>query len=425
MESGMLIADSIILSLILLFVSIFIMAFFTSSETAFISLQKFRLRHLVSTEKNTRAKRVAKIMKRTERFLTTVLVGTNFAHVAAASLGTAIAISLIGGKSAVLIATAAVTILLLIFAEIGPKTLAARHGERMALMYGHPIEVLIKVFYPIIVVFEQFGNQVARLAGGKHPTQTLINEDEIRAAIMTGVEEGMVEKTEAKMLSRVFEFGDRRVVEVMTPRPEIAWVESGITLADFLLTYSQTPHSRIPVYEDTIENVVGILWMKDVLMAQAKGEISAESSISKLARPASFVPESKLVKELFTEMQEAGRQIALVVDEFGGITGLVTMEQLLEEIVGDMGDELRGTERTFQTIDERAFEIDGSMRIDEANEELGLKLPKGDYETVAGLILNLLGHIPREGEGLKHGELTLVIKEMKGVKVGKILVRSD
>jgi putative hemolysin len=243
--------------------------------------------------------------------------------------------------------------------------------------------------------------------------------------VSVGAEEGTLVESEAEMLEKVFRFGDHRVVEVMTPRPSIRWVEKGTKLSDFLSIYAEHPHSRFPVYEGTIDTVVGILWIKDVLMAQAKGTIDQDGIIDKLARPAHFVPESKLIAELFAELQQSRVQAAMVVDEFGGTAGLVTQEQLLEEIVGEFSDELGKVRKTYETIDENSFQIDGGMRLDDANEKLALGLPEGEYETVAGFVLSLLGRIPREGEQLKYEDLKMVVTEMKGVKIGKILITRE
>jgi putative hemolysin len=231
-----------------------------------------------------------------------------------------------------------------------------------------------------------------------------------------------VEEVEAEMAERVFRFGDREVREVMTPRPDIIWLEKETKLDEFLTIYAQTPHSRFPVYDETVDNIAGILWIKDVLLAQAKGSMDKESSVTELARPTHFVPESKPIGELFAEMQATGNQTAIIVDEYGGTAGLVTLEQLAEEIVGSLGDELTRVRKKFEAIDINTFQIDGGMRLEQANEELDLGLPEGDYETVAGFVLSLLGHIPKEGEQLKYRDLTLTITEMKGVKIEKLLV---
>ena len=254
---------------------------------------------------------------------------------------------------------------------------------------------------------------------------SLVSEEEIRSMISVGREEGTVEEAEAEMLHKVFDFGDRCVREVVTPRPEVAWVEEGIRLADFLAIYAESPHTRFPVYRDNIDNVVGILSIKDVLMAQAKGSVDKESVIDELVRPVRFVPETKRIAQLFAEMQSQGYHMVVAVDEFGVTSGIVTLEQLVGEIVGRLGDELVGEAKDFEFIDEQTVQVDGSMRVEDANEELNLGLPPGDYDTVAGFVLSLLGYIPKEGEQLRYNGLKLVIIEMRGLKIEKILVTKE
>jgi putative hemolysin len=407
--------------LALLFLCLLLSGFFSSCEVAFVSLQKLRVRHLAETEGGA-AKQVAALAEQPERLLTTILLGNNLVNTAAAALATVVAASALAQGEAVIVATAGVTILLLMFGEVFPKTMATRYGERMAMMYAPPMKVLIWVLSPIASVFVWVADKLARLAGAAPRSQALVSEAEIRTAVSVGASEGTLVESEAEMLERVFRFGDHRVVEVMTPRPDMHWVEKGTKLPEFLKVYAEHPHSRFPVYEETIDTVVGILWIKDVLMAQAKGLIDQSGTIDKLVRPAYFVPESKLIAELFAELQESRGQAAIVVDEFGGTAGLVTMERLLEEIVGEFGDELVKVRKPYETIGENSFQIEGGMRIDDVNEKLGLSLPGGEYETVAGFVLNLLGRIPREGEQLRYDDLKLVITEMKGVKIGKILI---
>lgn len=240
-----------------------------------------------------------------------------------------------------------------------------------------------------------------------------------------GEEEGTVTPTEGEMLDKVFHFKHRYVKDVMTPRPDMVWVEAGSRFSEFLATFQTTPHSRFPVYRDSVDNVVGILGIKDVLMAQASGSQYPEATIDSFVRPAYFVPETKPIGQLFADMQAEGIQVAIIVDEFGGTAGMVTIEQLLEEIVGQIGDELTKGGREVQTIDEKTVEIDGNMRIDEANKELNLHLPPGDYETVAGFLLHLLGHIPTKGEQVRYDNLRLMVTEMEGVKIERILVAHE
>jgi putative hemolysin len=239
--------------------------------------------------------------------------------------------------------------------------------------------------------------------------------------ISVGHKEGTVEESEAKMLDKVFDFGDRPVREVMVPRPEVTAIELGSTIADFFTLYAEFPRSRFPVYKENMDNVVGILAIKDVLMARAKGTIENESLIDDLIRPAQFTPETKLINELFAEMRDANYRMAVVVDEFGGTAGIVMLSGLVEEVVGPVGDELAAVEKEYQVINEYTFQIDGSMRIDEANEEMALELPEGDdYETVAGFVLDLLGHIPEVNAQLRYKDLKLIVTEMRGPKIEKI-----
>ena len=416
---------SITISIALLFLCLLFSAFFSSSETAFTSLQKLRLKHLASKGES-RAERVTRIMQRPAKVLTTILLGNNLFNTAAASLGTMITIKALDTTAqdgwAVVIATVSVTMLLLVFGEIAPKILATRHGERMAFAYAIPIEIISWILYPFAIVFNFIGGGIARLIGGKPKDMALVSEGEIRTIINVGQEEGIVEKAEAYMMSKVFEFGDSHVREAMVPRPDIVWIEKGTTLAGFLDLYAEHPHSNFPVFDDSIDNVSGILSTKDVFLAHAKGELTPESEIATLIKQGHFVPESKHIGELFGEMQAQGKEIAIVVDEFGGTDGLVTMKQLAEEVVGHFGDELARRHKTYETIGEHTFLLDAGMRLDQANEELGLSLPEGNYETVAGFVLSLLGHIPDEGEQTEYGELKLTVTKMKGTKIDKVLI---
>jgi putative hemolysin len=413
------------LYLVLLIVCLFLSAFFSSSETAFISLQRIRVQHLVDT-KVRGAKRVAKMMEHPERFLSTVLLGNNLVNTAAAALATILAIRLWGEEWGVLIATIIVTIVLLIFCETTPKTIATRHAERLSLTFIGPIEAISWLFTPFVVALSWIASGFAKMFGGKTVPRSLATEEEIRTMISVGHKEGTVEEEEAEMLHKVFEFGNSPVSEVMVPRTEVIWVEKGTKLADFLKLYTQSPLSRFPVYEDNRDNVVGILSVKDIVMAQAKGQINEKSTINELIRPAYFAPENKRISELFAEMRDKNYRMTVVVDEFGGTAGIVSLSRLMEEIVGPVGDELAAIERDYEPIDEHTFSIDGGMRIEEANEEMGLELPTSeDYETVAGFILNLLGHIPKDGERLMYKQLKIAITEMRGKKIEKIRLTKE
>jgi putative hemolysin len=406
------------LYLVSLLICLLLSAFFSSSETAFVALQQIKVEHMVST-RVTGAERVARMVKRPEKLLSTILLGNNFVNTAAAALATVLAVKY-WPEQGVLIATISVTIILLIFCETTPKTIASRHAERLSLIFARPIAALSWLFTPFVVMLSWAASGLSKMVGGKPVPRSLVSDEEIRTMISVGHREGTVEKTEAEMLHRVFDFGDRPVRVAMVPRPEVVWVEKGTTIADFLTLYAESPLSRFPVYQDNMDNVTGILSVKDVLMAQAKGTITNESPIDDLIRPAYFAPETKRISELFAEMRDKNYRMTVVVDEYGGIAGIVSLSRLLEEIVGPLGDELAAAEKEYEAIDEYTFQIDGGMNIEEANEQMSLDLPPGDYETVAGFVLDLLGRIPREGEQIKYKDMKLVITEMQGVKIANI-----
>lgn len=413
------------LFVILFFLSLGCAAFFCSAETAFIGMQKLRLQHLIQSG-HPAAKRVAKIVEQPEKFLATVLLGINFFETAVATLGTIIAVSLIRNENwAVAIATIVITIVTLVFAELIPKSLAVRYGERIALRYVRPLEIISTILYPLVYILNHIGISFTKLVGEGEIPKPTISEEEFRTAISIGEAEGVVEGNEAEMLHKVFEFTDRPVSKIMVPRTEIAWVEQGTKLSDFLKLYTQGRYSRFPVYKDNTDNVVGMLHAKDVLLKLTDESDSRDNVIDDLMRPAYFVPEGKRLGELLAEMRDGGHHAAVVVDEFGGMAGMVTLGQLTEEIVGDIHDELTDKEKDFIVTGDSTFQLDGGFRIEEANEELGLNLPGGDYETVAGFILNQLGRIPKQGEHFKYQNLKFVITEIRGMKIAKVIVTRE
>ncbi len=408
---------------ILFLVSLVLAAFLRSAETAFISMQKLRLEHLVRTGRPG-ARAAARIFEKPEKLLATVLLSVNFFETAMATLGTVMAISLWNENLGTAIATIVITVITVVLVELIPKVWAARHSERLALLYARPVEIISLVLYPFVWVLNHIGLGVQRLTGEVEAKPTL-SEAEFHTAIEVGQEEGVVEEKAAEMLHNVFEFGNRPVREVMVPRPEVIAIEKGSLLSGFLEQYSRFPLSRIPVYEGSMDKVVGILSVKDVLMAIARGTVKPGETIDSLMREPYFVPETKPISDLFIEMRDNNYHMAIVVDEFGGTAGAASLTRLIEEIVGPVGDEISGSPKDFEIIDEHTFQIDGGMRVEAANEEMSLGLPEGDYETVAGFILNLLGRFPKQGEQLKYHNLKIVITRMRGLKIEEVLVSRE
>ena len=291
------------LYLVFLLICLLLSAFFFSSETAFTSLQRIRIEHLVNT-KVAGARRVAKMIERPEKLLSTILLGNNFVNIAAIALATFLAIRMWGEQWGILIATIGLTIILLIFCETTPKTIATQHAERLSLIFAQPIQVISWLFTPFVVVLSWIASGFTKIVGGTPVPKSLVSEEEIRT--MVGHKEETVEEDEAEMLHKVFDFGNRPVREAMVPRPEVICIEQGSKLADFLSLYAESPLSRFPVFQENMDNVVGILSVKDVLMAQAKGTIDNQSVIDDLIRPAYFTPETKRISEPGDRFQPLG-----------------------------------------------------------------------------------------------------------------------
>ena len=408
--------------LALLCLCLVLSGFFSGSETALIALSRARLTHLVSIGQPG-ASRVARLIQRPEKFLATVLLSNNLVNTAVAVLGTSLVVTSMGNTSeAVLLSTLGVTLVLLIFGETIPKTISWRRSETVAFAVSRPLTFVEFILTPGTRLLQALSSLCNRLLGitGAPPE---IGEEEIRTLISVGAESGVVAQNEAELLEKVFRFGDRQMREIMTPRPEIIWLERGITLENFLALYAQHSHTRFPVYEGSTENVVGILSSKDVLQALGPGKLLPQDSLAGLIRPAYFVPETKAVGDTFSEMQKTGHGLVLTVDEFGGIAGLATSKQLLEIIVGQVGDEGAAPEEAYTPLDEHTFRLDASVGIAEINDELDLGLPEGDYQTVAGFVLDNLGRIPDTGDVVEYDSLRLTVMAMSGVRIDSVEVR--
>ncbi len=327
---------------------------------------------------------------------------------------------------AVPVAFAIITALHIVLGELAPKSMALFRAERVALITVAPTEVFRMVFWPAIWLLNGLANGILRpfglsaVEGGAHSVHTA---EEINLLVTQSARAGVLEESEAELLSGVFSFGDRRVNEVMIPRTEVVWLAKGMPVKEFYAVYLQHSHSRFPVFDGSHDNVVGIVNIKDVLRAIAEDSIGQDDPIDLAMRPALFLPETKFVGASFFDMQRAGHQMAVVVDEYGGTAGIVTLEMLLEELVGYVSDELRRHEEEFVEVDERTFQIDAGMTVHDANEELGLDLPEGeDYETVAGFVLSRLGRIPAQGEVISHDNLRIAITRVEGNRIEEITV---
>lgn len=412
--------------IVIIAILVILSAYFAAAEIAFMSLQRYKLEALV--QKNVKgAQLVAWLKEHPERLLSTVLLGNNLVNTAAASLSTALAVSVLGESQGVLVSTFLVTAILLVFGDAIPKTSAAVHSEKISLAVASSIRVVSWIFSPFVLVLSWITTAFGKLFGGKPVGNSLIGEEEIRFMIRAGQRDGGVGEAEATMLHKVFEFGDRPAREIMVPRSEVVWVEKGTIMSDFFALYQKHPLNRYPVFNERRDNVIGVLSAKEVLMALAKGNGTCElnRTIDDLTRPAYFAPESKHISDILADMRAKNYHLCVVIDEYGGTSGIVTRTQLVEEIVGDVSDELAELDKDFEIINDSTFQINGYMRIEDVNSETGLDLPEGDYETVAGLIFKILGHIPKTGEQLRYRDMKLTVTRMNENKIEEILVTKD
>jgi len=407
---------NIALGLVVLVASVLGYAVVNSIEIAVVGANRIRVRHLAEGGSRS-AQALERLHGHQERFFAAIVLLQNVLVVLAAAMGTLIGAE-VAGAAGVAVATVLEALALALFGELIPKVLAAHASERFALFVAVPAEALTQVLGPFVQALGFLPGVLSRrILGVRLEAGPSVTEAELRMLIEVSAESGTMAESEAELLDRVFHFGDRRVHEVMVPRTEVVWLPRESRVSDFYAVYAETPHSRFPVFEESPDQVVGILGIKDVLAALAAGEIGAESGVEALTRPAFFVPETKPIGELFREMQASGTQMAIAVDEFGGTAGIVTLEQLLEEMVGPMRDELRPAETEITQVDEYTTQVDGSLSVEEAREELGIDIPEGPYDTIAGFVLSRLGHIPQEGEQLAVDDLRLTVAVMKGPKI--------
>ena len=415
-----------VVSLVLVSVFLALSAFFSSSEAAFLSLQKTRVAHLLK-EGAPGARRVADMLSEPERLLSTVLLGNNLVNVAFTSVITVLVVNRVKDAAGedwegvgVVIATVIGTVALLLLGETIPKTIAVRNSERVSFLYSYPLKWVEYFLLPFVLILQWITKVVSNLVGGARVVQPFITEGEFRTLIDIGEGEGQFEHDEAERLKGVFRFGDRQVRDIMTPRPEIVFIERGSTVREFLNLYSKSSHTRFPVYRHDTDNVVGVLSLKDILRSFARNELSDDDSVTNVTREVYFVPETKRIAELFDELRRSGNQMAIAVDEFGGVAGLVTLKRLIEEVVGRVGEEGVGAEEEMIRVGQDVYQVDGGMSIDEVRDKLDLNIEDGDFETVAGFALERLGHIPTKGESFDADGVTFEVIRMDNLKIERL-----
>lgn len=428
--------SSIILELVILVFLVFVNAFFAAAEMAVITLNDNKVKKMAE-DGNKKAKLVLRLIKSPSSFLATIQVGVTLAGFLSSAVAAEtfsdrlagvltflpIAPSVIKGISMVLI-TLLLSYFTLVFGELVPKRIALQKAEAFSFTVARPLTVFNTVLKPFVAFLSFSTNSVIKLLGfDPNASDDDVTEEEIRMMVDAGEEQGVLEESEKKMINNIFEFGDRTVGEVMTHRTEVSAVEEHSTLEDVLALATQEGFSRIPVYDDDIDNIIGILYVKD-LLKYVGNDVPDGFELTGLMRPALFVPETKRCVELFAEFKEKKMQMAIVVDEYGGTFGIVTMEDLLESIVGNIQDEYDNEEEEISKIDDTTFTIDGFTSLDEVSELLDHELPEGDYDTLGGFLINELGRIPEEGETptIEYDGISFTVTQMDERRIARVRV---
>ncbi len=405
--------------------ALLLIALLSAAEASFISANRVQI-HNLARSGNRGAQLVEDLLANYDHLFGTIRLTVTLLTVLFAVITLLLGIYYFGWNVYALTALAAAVVAVL--GQITPWRLAAAHAEAVAPVLAWFVRGLMVVAGWPTALFMKLPELLLRM-GGKPPTRRspFLSEEELRLLLEIRGEQGTIEKTEWQMVERVFEFGDRQAYEVMIPRTDIVGVPKGMTVADFLRkVYARAPHAAYPVYEGSLDHIVGILHLKDVVMGLARETITLTSPIDSLMREPYFVPETKNISELLAEMQERNQSVAVVVDEFGGTAGLITINELTSEIVGRLGDERPQGKEGVKQIDERTIEVDGTMRLDELKDLLDVEFPEGEYDTVAGFILARLGRIPKVGDSVTFDHLKLVVSEMDGVKIERVrLVRAE
>ncbi|TET52776.1 MAG: HlyC/CorC family transporter [Actinobacteria bacterium] len=408
---------SAILSIIGLVVLIILSALTSATETAITAVNRIKVKQKAE-EGLSSAKILEKLYSHPGRFLATILFINTLVNIGSAALATSIAARYVAYPAAV--ATGVMTFVILVFAEISPKTFAVQKAD-IAFKLAKPLKIVDIVLYPVVRVLILTANLILKLFGVKSMKQgPFVTEEEIRMMVSVGEEEGVIQEQEREMIDSIFEFGDTIVKEVMVPRMDMMAVSNKDTVSKILKLILHEGFSRIPIFEKTIDNVIGIVYARDLLVRYGKGE--KEVSLKKLIRPAYYVPETMKVIDLLKELQRRKIHMAIVVDEYGGTAGLVTIEDLLEEIVGEIFDEYDFEEVLIERIDDKNVRVEAKVDLDEINEILEIDLPEAEYESIGGFVVDLFGKIPSPGDKIDYNNLTFTVEKVIKHRVYKILI---
>ena len=408
-------SDAILL--VVLVILLALSAFFSSAETSLTTVNRLRIRALVD-EGDKRAIALSKIIEDPGKLLSALLIGNNIVNISASSIATVLATNFFGSAGAG-ISTGVMTLLVLVFGEITPKTMASLKAEKIALSYAKIVYVIMFVFTPLIFILDLLSGGLLRLIGiDPNKRDDSITEEDLRTIVEAGHEDGVLEPEEHKMINNVFDFGDHQAKDIMVPRVDMCFLKLDATYEDFIEIYKEEKFTRIPVYEETRDNVIGIINVKDLLLYDKKQEFHVRDFL----REAYYTYEFKNTSELMMEMRKNSISIAIVLDEYGATAGLVTLEDLLEEIVGDIRDEFDEAEaEEVQQLGDREYLVEGACKLEDLNDMIGLGIESEDYDSIGGIVIEALQHLPAEGEEVTLDNGTrLVVEKVDKNRIEKV-----
>ena len=402
-----------IISLVIL---IALSSFFSMSETALMSVSRIRLRHMVEAEV-LGAELVEKLTKDPNRLLGTILIGNSVANIAASAMATVLATNVFG-NSGVGIATGIITVLVLIFGEITPKSIAKQKSEAVALKVARPIEFVVIIFKPLVYIFTVISSVFIRILGGDpNEARSFLTHEELKTMVGVSEEEGVLENTEKEMIFNVFEFADLQVKDIMVQRVDIISVDKEASYDEVMGVIKNEQFSRIPIYDQTIDNIIGVLNIKDLAIIE---NLREDFNISKYIREPFYTFEFKKIVELFKEMKKTRNHISIVLDEYGGTVGLVTIEDLVEEIVGEIEDEYDEEKNPVEVIQENEYLVEGSLRLHDISDLIGINLDSEEFDSVGGLMIGDLGRMPEEQEEITVNNIRFIAEEIEKNRIKKV-----
>ncbi len=410
MDSGQALQILIVIGLLAL------SAFFSSSETAMVTVNKIRVRNLADAGLSS-AVVLSKILDNQPKMLSAILIGNNIVNLSASSLMTVIVTKAFGDRF-VGIATGVLTLLVLLFGEITPKTTATLYAETIALRFAKPIYALMQVLTPVIFIVNKMSLAVLMVLHiDPNKKQDAITEDELRTIVEVSHEEGVIESDEKKMIYNVFDFGDSVAKDIMVPRIDMTFVDVGATYEEVISVFREEKYTRYPVFEETTDNVIGIINIKDLLLAEPGQNFCLRDYL----REPLYTYEFKKTTELMVELRKTQNNIAIVLDEYGATAGLITLEDMLEEIVGEIRDEYDEDEEDLvRRVAPGEYLVEASTKLDDLNDLLGLELESEDYDSIGGFVIGLLDHLPEAGEEVTYQNLRFVVEKMDRNRIDEI-----